>query len=103
MGQGTFGRVYRSQRNGRPVALKVIETYSDAWELPSAIAEVSVFAMLEPHKKPLQLLDVEVVASVTVVLVFPLCERSPSKEILTKRTMMPEEVMHIATSLVAAL
>ena len=66
------------------------------------LAEVSSFAMITPHCNLLALLDVEVAASATAILVFPLLDGTLSQRILAGG-IPQEEVIHIATCVASGL
>ena len=105
LGQGAWGAVYKSLWKGLPVAKKVLQcSGKEAWRLPFAMSEVSTFAAVEPHKSLIALLDVELVSPATIILVFPLFGRTLSCRDRSQGTQAtPEEVMHIAGGLLAAL
>ena len=103
LGGGTFGKVYRDMRNGKHVALKTLRTSGEnSWKLPAAIAEVSTFAAISPHWNLLELLDVEMAASATVILVFPLFEKTLSKRV-KESGFMQDEVIFVAKSVLDGL
>ena len=105
LGQGSWGVVYKSLWKGLPVAKKVLQcSGKEAWKLPFAMSEVSTFAAVEPHASLIALLDVELVSPATIILVFPLFGRTLSCRDRSQGTQAtPEEVMHIAGGLLAAL
>ena len=102
LGEGAYAKVYIGERDDTPVALKV---YADVFKketLDNVRAEVNVFAGIKPHKNLVALLDVEVAAPATVILVLNLFERQLSATALAT-SLTPEETMHIAKSLLGAL
>ena len=105
LGQGAWGKVYKSLWKGLPVAKKVLQcSGKKAWKLPLAMSEVSTFAAVEPHASLIALLDVELASPATIILVFPLFDRTLSRRDPSQGAQAtPEEVMHIAGGLLAAL
>ena len=103
LGEGAWGAVYKSLWKGMPVAKKVLKcSGKEAWKLPYAMSEVSTFAAVEPHASLIALLDVELASPATIILVFPRFGLTLSR-IDRSHALTPEEVMHIAGGLLAAL
>lgn len=100
LGKGAYGSVYKSQLKDEPVALKILD---GQWKIPSAVTEVNAYCNLPPHPNVMQLLDVGVAGPYTIVLTFPLFERTLGVELRKGPVATPENLLFITASLVAGL